>query len=73
MMATATAEELLEFLIDSARYGDTDDVRIALQEKVAVDGQDSAGRTGVSTSMAQVTITAADQSPFIPLPCECCP
>jgi hypothetical protein len=42
----ATAEELLEFLIDSARYGDTDDVKVAIQEKVAVDGQDSNGRTG---------------------------
>lgn len=45
-MASATAEELLEFLIDSARYGDTEDVKLAIQEKVAVDGQDSAGRTG---------------------------
>jgi hypothetical protein len=44
---SASPEELLEFLIDSARYGDTDDVKVAIQENVAVDGQDSAGRTGM--------------------------
>lgn len=42
----ATPEELLEFLIDSARYGDTEDVELAIKEKVQVDGQDAAGRTG---------------------------
>lgn len=45
----ATPEELLEFLIDSARYGDTEDVELAIREKVQIDGQDSAGRTGVCT------------------------
>jgi hypothetical protein len=49
----ATTEELLEFLIDSARYGDTDDVKVAIQEKVAVDGQDSNGRTGKLCSEQQ--------------------
>lgn len=45
-MVEATPEELLEFLIDSARYGDTEDVELAIKEKVQVDGQDAAGRTG---------------------------
>lgn len=45
-MVEATAEELLEFLIDSARYGDTEDVALAIKEKVHVDGQDDVGRTG---------------------------
>lgn len=46
-MVEATPEELLEFLIDSARYGDTEDVELAIREEVQIDGQDSAGRTGV--------------------------
>jgi len=46
--APPTPEELLEFLIDSARYGDTDDVRTALKEGVAVDGTDGSGRTGAA-------------------------
>lgn len=48
-MVEASPEEVLDFLIDSARYGDTEDVVVAIKEyKAAVDGQDSAGRTGVS-------------------------
>lgn len=45
-MATPTAAEWLEFLIDSARYGDTDDVRTAIKEGVDVDGVDESQRTG---------------------------
>lgn len=44
--AQPTPEELLEFYLDSARYGDTDDVKLALKEGVPVDGVDAAGRTG---------------------------
>lgn len=47
-MAPPTQEELLDFLIDSARYGDTDDVRKALELGAAVNGVDVAGRTGAS-------------------------
>ena len=46
MVVEATPEELLDFLIDSARYGDTEDVILAIKEGVQVDGQDSTGRTG---------------------------
>jgi hypothetical protein len=53
-MATATPEEWLEFLIDSARYGDTDDVRTAIKEGVVVDGTDSSGRTGACAGGAAV-------------------
>lgn len=42
----AAQEDLLDFLIDSARYGDSEDVQTAIREGVAVDGQDAAGRTG---------------------------
>lgn len=46
-MTAPTADEWLEFLIDSARYGDTEDVKQALQEgQVPVDATDSGGRTG---------------------------
>lgn len=45
-MAAPSAEELLEFLIDSARYGDTEDVVAAIVQGVAVDGVDESGRTG---------------------------
>lgn len=46
MVVEATPAELLEFLIDSARYGDTEDVVLAIKERVQVDGTDDAGRTG---------------------------
>jgi hypothetical protein len=48
-MPRATAPpnaELEEFLRDSARYGDTDDVRTAIKEGVAVDAVDEDGRSG---------------------------
>jgi hypothetical protein len=45
---TASAGELLEFLIESCRYGDIEDVKLAIQQQAAVNGQDNAGRTGTS-------------------------
>lgn len=51
MVVEATPEELLDFLIDSARYGDTEDVILAIKEGVQVDGQDSTGRTGGAGTM----------------------
>lgn len=42
-----TPAQVLDFLIDSARYGDTDDVRMALvQYSAPVNGTDEDGRTG---------------------------
>jgi hypothetical protein len=42
-----TFAQVLEFLIDSARYGDTDDVKMALSQYSApVNGTDDDGRTG---------------------------
>ena len=38
--------ELIEFMIDSARYGDTEDVVLALKEQAPVNSQDEQGRTG---------------------------
>lgn len=38
--------ELQEFLVDSARYGDTEDVRAALDHGAPVNGADEEGRTG---------------------------
>jgi hypothetical protein len=44
---TPTPAQVLEFLVDSARYGDTDDVRMALARYSApVNGTDEDGRTG---------------------------
>ncbi len=48
----ATAEELAEFYIDSARYGDLDDVVAALKEGVPVDAVDGAGRTALHMASA---------------------
>jgi hypothetical protein len=63
-MVEATPEELLEFLIDSARYGDTEDVELAIREKVQIDGQDSAGRTGVNAlPQARLAVHAASPRP----------
>ena len=39
-------EELTEFLIDSARYGDTEDVQQALELKADVNARDEVGKTG---------------------------
>lgn len=38
--------ELVELLIDGARYGDDEDVENALAQHVPVDSADSTGRTG---------------------------
>ena len=46
-MATPTPQELVESLIDGARYGDMEDVEAAIAQGVAMDGADHAGRTGV--------------------------
>ena len=40
-------DDLVELLIDGARYGDVEDVEVALvRHGVAVDSKDEAGRTG---------------------------
>lgn len=56
--ASASPEELLEFLIDSARYGDAEDVAAALAEhRVQLDGMDSAGRTGACAVGCRSAVT----------------
>jgi hypothetical protein len=50
--AAPTPADWLEFLIDSARYGDTEDVRTALKEGAEVDGTDDGGRTGETAAAA---------------------
>ena len=48
MAAAAPADpELLEALLDGARYGDAEDVKAALAQGVGVNAQDEGGRTGV--------------------------
>lgn len=49
--------DLLEFLIDSARYGDTDDVKTALTQNAPVDGQDDSGRTGGRARQADLLLS----------------
>ncbi len=44
--AMASTEELVELLIDGARYGDADDVHKALEGKVDVNAADEWGKTG---------------------------
>ena len=46
----ASSEELLELLIDGARYGDADDVHKALEGKVDVNAADEWGKTGGDSS-----------------------
>ena len=38
--------EMIEVLVDGARYGDLEDVQTALQHSVNVDSMDTLGRTG---------------------------
>lgn len=45
-------EELVELLIDGARFGDADDVQRALEGKVDVNAQDEWGKTGAPLRMA---------------------
>jgi hypothetical protein len=58
-MASEEQQELIDFLIDSARYGDTDDVVAALKEGVGVDAVDDQGRTGLSLHPAALLCTLA--------------
>eukprot|EP00955_Chlamydomonas_euryale_P022549 238029-Chlamydomonas_euryale.AAC.12 len=44
-------DELVELLVDGARYGDLEDVDAALAQHVSVDSKDSTGRTGELESM----------------------
>jgi hypothetical protein len=40
------SDEMVELLVDGARYGEIEDVNKALEAKVAVDAQDEWGKTG---------------------------
>ena len=44
--------DLIELLIDGARYNDAEDVMRALSGQVDVNASDEAGRTGATTSAA---------------------
>ena len=44
--------DLIELLIDGARYNDADDVMRALSGQVDLNASDEAGRTGATTSAA---------------------
>lgn len=48
----ATQEELIELLIDGARFGDADDVQRALEGKVDVNAQDEWGKTALHMAAA---------------------
>ena len=39
--------EMIENIVDGARYGDLEDVQSALRHSVSVDSADSSGRTGL--------------------------
>jgi hypothetical protein len=42
----SSQEELVELLVDGARYGDMEDVKAALDQGVDANAADSMGRTG---------------------------
>lgn len=48
----ASQEELVELLIDGARFGDIEDVHKALEEKVDVNAQDEWGKTALHMAAA---------------------
>jgi ankyrin repeat protein len=48
----ASQQELIELLVDGARYGDMEDVYIALSHKVPVDSADEFGRTAMHMAAA---------------------
>jgi hypothetical protein len=47
-MTASSAEELIEQLVDGARYGDMEDVRGALDAGADVNGKDESSRTGIT-------------------------
>ena len=56
----ASTEELVELLIDGARYGDADDVHKALEGKVDVNAADEWGKTvGVGVGWAAAAVAAS--------------
>lgn len=55
--------ELVELLIDGARYGDEEDVHTALEHQVDVNAQDEQGRTGPGGLVARAGAIAE----------HCCP
>ena len=71
----ASQEELVELLIDGARYGDGDDVQRALEGKVDVNAQDEWGKTGearrrlASASAVELTWSMGEG---LPAPCFAC-
>ena len=48
----ASQEELVELLVDGARYGDMEDVEMALSHKLPVDSADEYGRTAMHMAAA---------------------
>ncbi len=53
MEQSAPAEgksDLVDLLIEGARYGDLEDLQSALRQGVSVDAQDEQGRTGAGCS-----------------------
>ena len=56
MAELANQADAVELLVDGARYGDLEDVQIALDEyKVSPDAADEQHRTGLSTPKSIVT------------------
>jgi hypothetical protein len=49
-------EELVDLLIDGARFGDADDVHKALEAKVDVNARDEWGKTGACRRLNQAIV-----------------
>ena len=46
MVQAITSPELVDLLIEGARYGDAEDVKLALDQGASIDCRDEQGRTG---------------------------
>lgn len=53
-----TYSELVESLIDGARFDDAEDVQTALDQGVDVNAQDEQGRTGIFVIMLRALLRA---------------
>lgn len=58
-MSAPSTEELIELLVDGARYGVADDVQRALEAKVDVNAQDEWGKTGAAAALGSSQQPAA--------------
>jgi hypothetical protein len=57
--------ELVQLLLDGARYGDEEDIDSALRQHVGIDSTDEAGRTGVLNMICCHPVPASGLKHFV--------